>query len=117
MNGGETLAKCKACGAAGATALVSFSMNMGLLFGRREEHMDGFLCRPCVHKYFWRYTAVNLVGWLGLISLFAAPLYEMKNIIEYARVLAGRPRSPGAASVTPTMQSRADTEWKWPSVH
>jgi hypothetical protein len=116
MNGGQTVSRCKACGASGATDLVAFSMNIGLLLARREEHMDGFLCRSCVHRYFWRYTAVNFVGWLGLISLFAAPLYEIKNIVEYVRVLTGHPRSPAITPFSPPTQSRADTEWKWPTV-
>ena len=94
------VARCKSCDAAAPNTLVSFSMNMGLLVTRHEEHITGPLCRPCVHRYFWRYAVVNLFGWLGLVSMFVAPLYLFQNIVEYVRVLTKRhPPSEGAPVV------------------
>ena len=80
---------CRSCRAQVPTVLVSFSQNVGALFRRYETHLDAYLCRRCIHRSFWKFTLTTLaVGWLGLISLFVAPVYVLQNVYQYLRALS-----------------------------
>jgi hypothetical protein len=81
-------ARCQACGQNAPTALAHFRQNVGMLFLRREKHVEGNLCRACCGKYFWQLTLTTIaVGWLGMISLVIAPIYVILNITAYVRSL------------------------------
>jgi hypothetical protein len=70
------------------TTFASFDYNVGLLVKRETHSVYGYLCRSCVHKKFWEYTAKNLVlGWWGTISFFATPAYLLSNLSSYIKAL------------------------------
>src|SRR5215470_18028960 len=61
---------CEVCGVDAPTKHVSFHQNIGLLVMRFYRGCTGNLCKSCIHKTFWTYTAVNMtLGWWGIISL------------------------------------------------
>jgi hypothetical protein len=79
---------CQSCGLIGPTKKFSFRYNIGLLFIRRNMHIEGKLCRNCIEDYFWKYTAIYLfLGWWGLISFFVTPFYILENLISYVSAL------------------------------
>jgi hypothetical protein len=62
---------CQICGEAKPTILAEFSGNIGALIMRFERSIRANMCRLCVHKQFWKYTAMNFfLGWWGIISFF-----------------------------------------------
>jgi hypothetical protein len=88
---------CQKCGCEAPTRHVSFHQNIGLLVMRLYNGTEGNLCKPCIHKTFWTYTAVNLtVGWLGVISLFLAPVFTIMNTVQYLGCLGMESPRPGA---------------------
>ena len=93
---------CQKCGCQAPTRHVSFHQNIGLLVMRLYNGTDGHLCKPCIHKTFWTYTAVNMtVGWLGVISLILAPIFMINNIVQYIGCLGME--SPQAGAVPPEL--------------
>ena len=89
---------CQKCGCEAPTRNVSFHQNIGLLVMRLYSGTCGELCKPCIHKTFWTYTAVNMtVGWLGVISLILAPIFMVNNIVQYVGCLGMESPRPGAA--------------------
>jgi hypothetical protein len=87
---------CQACGSQAPTKHVAFYQNIGLLILRLSKSIDGELCKPCVHKYFWEFTTINLLlGWWGIISFILTPFFILNNVVYYVSCL-GMP-SPGAA--------------------
>jgi len=93
---------CQKCGCEAPTRHVSFHQNIGLLVMRLYNGTDGDLCKPCIHKTFWAYTAVNMtVGWLGVISLILAPIFTINNIVQYIGCLGME--SPRAGAVPPEL--------------
>jgi hypothetical protein len=79
---------CKVCGKMKQTTHASFDYNVGLLVKRETHSVCGNLCRSCVHRKFWEYTAKNLVlGWWGTISFYVTPGFLMTNIYSYAKAL------------------------------
>lgn len=91
---------CQTCGAAEPTSCVTFYHNIGAVVVRVSGCVEGDLCRSCVHRYFWTYTAINCcLGWWGVISFFITPFFLLYNVIEYLRCLFERPardRDPAA---------------------
>ena len=42
------------------------------------------MCKPCVHRYFWQFTQMNLMlGWWGAISFLVTPIYLVQNLASY----------------------------------
>jgi hypothetical protein len=90
---------CQKCGCEAPTRYVSFHRNIGLLVMRLYEGTEGALCKPCIHKTFWAYTAVNMtVGWLGMISLVLAPAFTLINVYHYLASLGLESPQPGATA-------------------
>jgi hypothetical protein len=76
--------RCQMCRARGPTTNVSFNQNIGVLVVRFMRTVEGDLCYPCVHAYYWRFTAVTLLlGWWGIISFFITPFILLFNTIVY----------------------------------
>jgi len=66
------------------TKYVSFDRNVGMLVRRQTHSVSGYLCKPCIHKFFWEFTAKNiLLGPWGTISLIVTPMYLIQNMGSY----------------------------------
>src|SRR5262245_30038571 len=98
---------CQACRGPGPVAHATFRQNVGALFARFEKRIQGNMCRRCLSQKFWSFTLTTAaVGWLGMISLFVAPIYVVMNIVEYAkassRLRQGTVPGLAAAPIHPT---------------
>lgn len=71
---------CAICKVEAPLKHVVFQYNFGLLYRRVYKKIDGYLCKDCINKIFWRFTLINLVGWLGIISAVVAPFCLVSNI-------------------------------------
>jgi hypothetical protein len=75
---------CEACGRKAPTKYVAFYQNIGALILRFHKSMEGELCKPCINKYFWEFTLVNLtLGWWGIISFIITPFFIINNVVRY----------------------------------
>jgi hypothetical protein len=94
---------CQSCGIEAPTKHVAFYQNIGALVLRFSSSIDGDLCKPCVHKYFWKMTATNaFLGWWGVISFMVTPFFILNNVIRYLLCLAmpGVPAGARAPELT-----------------
>ena len=67
-----------------------------MFFHRR---IGGLFCRNCVNQYFSQYFFVTLVlGWWGVISVFATPVVLLIDIVNYFRAWSLKPVPPGATA-------------------
>jgi hypothetical protein len=79
---------CQICGKDKPTILAEFSGNIGALIMRFERSIRANMCRSCVHKQFWKFTAMNFfLGWWGVISFFVTPLLLFINTAAYLKYL------------------------------
>jgi hypothetical protein len=82
---------CEACGQHPAARHVVFHQNVGLLIIRLSKSIRGDLCGGCIHKYFWEFTAINLLlGWWGIISFIVTPFLVLNNLLYYAGMLGSK---------------------------
>jgi hypothetical protein len=89
---------CEVCGCEAPTRYVSFHQNIGLLVMRLYNGTEGNLCKPCIHKTFWKYTAINMtLGWWGVISLIVTPFFQLNNMVRYLMCMGMESPAPGAA--------------------
>ena len=88
---------CHVCLTQAPTRPVGFDYNLGLLFLRYEGGVRGELCKACVHRYYWKYTALNLAcGWWGLMSFLMTWFFLIRNSYHYIEALAmGAPEREG----------------------
>lgn len=88
---------CQVCGIEAPTKKVSFHQNIGLLVMRLYKSVDGYLCKPCIHGHFWKFTLTTLfLGPWGMISLVLSPFFIINNIFVYLFALGLEPPPPGA---------------------
>jgi hypothetical protein len=81
---------CQACKNMGQTRNVTFRRNVGMLFLRKSYKIEGNLCKPCIHSYFWKFSGLNLLmGPWGTISLVLTPIYLVQNVASYVGALHG----------------------------
>lgn len=110
---------CQACGIEAPCKHTEFHQNIGALVVRFSSSIKGNLCKNCIHKHFWKMTAINAtLGWWGTISLFLTPVFILNNIIRYIAAAgleavppgATRPRvsADEAARLSPHLQSIFD---------
>jgi hypothetical protein len=60
--------------------------------------VEGNLCKSCIHQYFWQFTTVSLfLGWWGIISFLATPVFILNNLVRYVLCLGMAPVPPGAS--------------------
>jgi hypothetical protein len=72
----------------GETRNVTFRRNVGMIFMRKSFKMQGNLCKPCIHSYFWKFSRLNLLqGPWGMISLILTPIYLVMNVVSYVGAL------------------------------
>src|ERR1700693_1215849 len=83
-----TMQRCQSCGEMRMTKFVAFYRNGGMLFRRQTYTAMGNFCESCVHKYFWKFEALDIVlGPWGMISAIVAPIYFVQNIFSYVVAL------------------------------
>jgi hypothetical protein len=79
---------CRLCGAEAPTRYVVFYQNIGMVFLRVHRTVEGHLCKPCIHRSFWEFTAITLfLGWWGVISLVMTPFLLLNNVARYVGCL------------------------------
>lgn len=77
-----------------ATKQVAFHQNIGAVFARFSESVEGRLCKGCIHRHFWRMTMTTLFGgWWGTISFLVTPFFLLHNVARYVCCL-GMPSVP-----------------------
>jgi len=98
---------CEACGARAETKYVAFYQNIGLLVMRMSKAAEGNMCKSCIHKHFWEYTAINMfLGWWGMISLIITPFFIINNTVRYLCCLGMASPTQPAESITPQHMER-----------
>ncbi len=77
---------CQLCHRNAETRQVTLMRNIGVLVVRFPRTLSGLLCRHCVDKYFWEYTAVTMfLGWWGVISFVYTLIALPTNFVGYLR--------------------------------
>ena len=57
-------------------------------------------CQKCANKYFREYTLTTLVlGWWGIISVFATPIVLLIDVVSYLRARSLAPVPTGAKKI------------------
>jgi hypothetical protein len=103
--GEETQMQCEGCGAWAETRHVVFYYNIGLVFLRFHRSLDETLCKSCIHRSFWKFTAFNLfLGWWGVISFFCTIGFLLSNTIRYLGCLSMAPRPADGGTPPPQAQ-------------
>lgn len=101
---------CEGCGAWAETRHVVFYYNIGLLVLRFHKALDATLCKSCIHRSFWKFTAFNLfLGWWGLISFFCTIGFLLNNTIRYLGCLGMAPRPADGGTPPPQAMVREVT--------
>jgi hypothetical protein len=86
---------CQNCGRSASTKYVEFYQNIGVVIVRLTKSIKGHLCKDCIDKHFWQYTAITLfLGWWGIISFFTTPFILLNNIIRYLGTLGMESQAP-----------------------
>ena len=94
---------CQSCGIEAPTQKVMFVRHIGVVVMFFHKQAGGLFCRNCVNKYFREYFFMTLVlGWWGMISMFATPIVLLINLFNYfcAWNLAPVPAGAAAAVLT-----------------
>jgi hypothetical protein len=79
---------CQNCGVEAPTKYVEFYHNIGALVMRFWGCIKGNLCKSCIHRHFWKFTAINLfLGWWGVISFIVTPFFILNNTFRYLTCL------------------------------
>jgi hypothetical protein len=80
--------QCQLCGNMRQTTVVTFHRNIGMLIARQTRSLKGNLCKTCVKKNYWDFTAKNLLfGPWGMISLIVTPIYLVTNTVSYVSAM------------------------------
>jgi hypothetical protein len=88
---------CQSCGVEAPTRKVFFVQHIGAIVMFFHKRIGGLFCRDCVNKYFREYFLMTLVlGWWGIISVFATPVVLLIDIINYFRAWTLEPVPAGA---------------------
>jgi hypothetical protein len=90
---------CQSCGVEAPTRKVFFVQHIGAIVMFFHKRVGGLFCRNCVNKYFSEYFFKTLVlGWWGVISVFATPVVLIIDIVNYFRAWSLAPVPPGAVA-------------------
>ena len=77
---------------AAPTKHVVFFQNIGLIVVRFPKSIQGELCKSCIHRYFWEFTAISFFfGWWGMISFLINPFFIVNNVVRYGFCLGMKP--------------------------
>ncbi len=73
---------CETCRRIGPLRHATFMQNIGAVVLRFPRTVSGQLCKFCIDKYFFRFTAVTMMlGWWGIISFFYSLFAIPSNVI------------------------------------
>ena len=50
---------CQLCGIEAETRLVAFRYNIGAVVLRFHKTTEGYFCKRCIHKEFWKNSGIN----------------------------------------------------------
>jgi hypothetical protein len=90
---------CQSCGVEAPTQKVLFVQHIGAIVMFFHKRIGGLFCRTCVNKYFTQYFFTTLVlGWWGIISVFATPVVLLIDLFNYFRAWSLPPVPVGAAA-------------------
>lgn len=106
---------CQSCGIEAPCKYTEFYQNIGAFVLRFHSSVKGNLCKNCIHKHFWKTTAINAtLGWWGVISFVVTPFFMLNNIIRYIAAAGLKPVPPGAAPpvVTTDVAHTLATHWQ-----
>lgn len=77
---------CEACRRVAPLRHARFMQNIGAVVLRFPRTIEGELCKHCIDKYFFRFTATTmLLGWWGIISFFYSAFSVPSNIANWTR--------------------------------
>jgi hypothetical protein len=94
---------CQSCGVEAPTQKVLFVQHIGAIVMFFHKRIGGLFCRNCVNKYFVEYFFLTLVlGWWGIISVFATPVVLLIDLFNYFRAWSLPPVPAGATAPTLT---------------
>jgi hypothetical protein len=75
---------CEACHRVGPLRHATFMQNIGAIVLRFPRTVSGQLCKFCIDKYFFRFTAVTMMlGWWGVISFFYSLFAVPSNLVNW----------------------------------
>ncbi|HEY1957151.1 MAG TPA: hypothetical protein VGH28_16135 [Polyangiaceae bacterium] len=75
---------CESCRRVAALRHAHFTQNIGALILRFPRTVDGQLCKLCIDKFFFRFTATTMfLGWWGIISFFYSAVAIPANVINW----------------------------------
>lgn len=57
----NSMQACQLCGVVRQTSRVTFARNIGMPVVHRETKITANICKTCLKKNFWEYTAKNLL--------------------------------------------------------
>jgi hypothetical protein len=101
---------CQQCGRTAATRHVKFFRIIGAVIVFQFTVSGGFLCKSCIHRYFWDYTLITLcLGWWGCLSFVFTPFVILHNIFRYAFCL-GMPARPKEHTTANAKSGKAKTD-------
>ncbi len=84
---------CQVCNSRPAFVNGKFIANIGLVVIRFTYRTGAAVCPRCLHLQFAKYQAINLfLGWWGVISFFATPIFIVMNCASYGRAIAAKRR-------------------------
>jgi hypothetical protein len=79
---------CEACHRVGPLKRVTLMQNVGAIILRFPRTISGQLCKFCIDKYFFRFTAITLIGgWWGIISFFYSLVAIPSNVFQWLGTL------------------------------
>lgn len=103
--------RCESCGLEAPTARVKLYQNIGMLVVRRYQLVEGNLCKPCITSYFWRFTLVtSVLGWWGMISLVATPLFIANNLFQFIKSRGLSPAAIGSGALPTYVSSPSSAQ-------
>jgi hypothetical protein len=75
---------CEHCGVEAPTKYVAFYQNIGAIVIRFTDQRRGYLCKSCIHRFFWRCSGITLfLGWWGAASMIMTPFILIQNLLRY----------------------------------
>lgn len=77
---------CMQCSVGNPVKNITFAKNIGMLVARQTSTVQGAFCGECIMSHYWTCSLTTaLVGWFGMISLFATPCILVINMVNLMR--------------------------------
>lgn len=102
---------CSDCGVEAPTRIMRFDYSIGMLVASRQVEFKGIICKRCMHRIYWSFTATNLFcGWWGFFSGWITCYFLARNLATYARnsLMAGVPRGAKVPELTESHLKRLE---------